>query len=86
MHETFWTLLRDPAHWWFETLVSGLWELVFGVLLGVVVWPRIRRHIHRDSAKAAVHAAEWEHEHEEALERRVKRLEEKLLAPEEVMA
>lgn len=41
-------LLRDPAHWAFElTLVA----LIDGII-GVLVWPRIKRHIHRDVDRA----------------------------------
>lgn len=42
--ETFFTLLHDAAHWEFELFLI----LVFDVLIGALVWPRIRRHIHRD--------------------------------------
>lgn len=42
--ETYFQLLRDPAHWLFElTLV-----VLFDGLLGILVWPRIRDHFHRD--------------------------------------
>ena len=44
MHETFWTLLKDPAHWEFE----GFLMLLFDVLLGMILWPFVKRHIHRD--------------------------------------
>lgn len=39
-HETFWTLLRDSAHWEFELF---LMLLVDFVLLGVA-WPFVKRH------------------------------------------
>jgi len=43
--ETFWMLLRDPAHWEFELFLM----LVFDVLIGAVLWGRfIKPHIHRD--------------------------------------
>lgn len=42
--ETFWDLLRDPAHWYFELFLI----LLFDVLIGALAWPMIRRHIHRD--------------------------------------
>jgi hypothetical protein len=44
MHETFWTLLRDPAHWGFELLVGFIEMLVFDVLVGLLLWPTIRKH------------------------------------------
>ncbi len=47
--ETFTTLLRDPNHWMFEFLVGGIEEIITGILIGVVIWPRIMRHWHRDS-------------------------------------
>lgn len=53
--ESFWSLLRDPAHWYFELFLM----LLFDVLIGAIAWPIIRRHIHRD-----VDAAE-EHEHDQ---------------------
>ena len=37
--ETFWTLLRDPAHWQFEMFLIFL----FDVLIGVLIWPQIKR-------------------------------------------
>lgn len=39
-HETFWTLLRDPAHWLFELFVTVIFD---GLVLGVM-WPFIKRH------------------------------------------
>lgn len=53
--ETFTTLLRDPAHWQFELFLM----LIFDVVIGALIWPAIKRHIHRD-----VDAAE-EHEHDQ---------------------
>lgn len=38
-HETFWTLLKDAAHWEFELFLMFL----FDVVLGILVWPRIKR-------------------------------------------
>jgi hypothetical protein len=40
-HETFWSLLRDPAHWEFEIF---LMVLVDGIILGLL-WPKIRKHV-----------------------------------------
>ena len=38
--ETFWTLLRDRAHWEFELFLMVLFDGVVGALL----WPFIKRH------------------------------------------
>ena len=38
-HETFWTLVRDAAHWQFELFVSFVWMLGEGLIL----WPIVRR-------------------------------------------
>lgn len=52
MRETFWTLLRDPAHWEFELLLI----LVFDILVAGVLWPFVRvhwrHHIARDQSEA----------------------------------
>lgn len=48
MTETFWTLLRDPAHWEFELFLM----LVFDGLIVGLLWPfarlHWRHHISRD--------------------------------------
>lgn len=38
-HETFWTLLQDPAHWYFELFLI---LLVDGLILGLI-WPKLRK-------------------------------------------
>lgn len=38
--ETFWSLLRDSAHWEFELFVNIIQDLIIGVL----IWPRIKKH------------------------------------------
>jgi hypothetical protein len=38
--ETFWTLLRDKAHWEFEIFLMVLFDLV---LIGIV-WPFVKKH------------------------------------------
>lgn len=53
--ESFGTLLRDPSHWEFEALVGFIEMVVFDVLIGVLVWPRIKAHIHRDDDDVAAH-------------------------------
>ena len=40
MHETFWTLLHDAAHWEFEIFLMLLFD---GVIVGVC-WPFLRKH------------------------------------------
>ncbi|MBX4189491.1 hypothetical protein KW785_02760 [Candidatus Parcubacteria bacterium] len=60
--ETFWTLLKDLPHWEFELFLI----FIFDVLIGIVIWPRIKRmntHHREDDSKLA------------ELERRVERLE-----------
>jgi len=42
--ETFLTLLRDPNHWAFELLVTLVENIFTGVVIGMVVWPFIKRH------------------------------------------
>lgn len=41
-HETFWTLLKDPAHWMFELFLIAL----FDGLLGLIIWPRLKKFLH----------------------------------------
>jgi hypothetical protein len=40
MHETFWTLLRDAAHWEFEIFLM----LLFDGLVAGILWPFVRVH------------------------------------------
>ena len=40
-HETFWTLLGDPAHWQFELFLIVLFDIVVGLLL----WPWVRKAV-----------------------------------------
>jgi hypothetical protein len=40
MHETFWTLLRDKAHWEFEIFLMILFDLIIGGL----AWPFLKKH------------------------------------------
>ena len=63
-HETFLTLLKDPAHWGFELFLV----FIFDVVIGVLIWPWIRKFIiHHKS----------DDEKLEELEARISRLEEK---------
>ena len=42
--ETFWTLLRDRAHWEFELFVGFVEMIVFDVVVGMLAWPFIKKH------------------------------------------
>lgn len=42
--ETFWSLLRDQAHWEFELFLM----LIFDVVIGVLIWPRLKARLHRE--------------------------------------
>jgi len=46
--ENWLTLLRDPHHILFETILSVGQILVINGLVLALVWPFIKRHIHRD--------------------------------------
>ena len=48
-HETFWSLLQDPAHWEFEILLI----FVFDLILAGILWPFVRKHWkhHKDRDK-----------------------------------
>jgi len=53
--ETFWTLLKDPAHWEFEIFLIA----VFDGLLGLIIWPRIKKFLqHYKSDDKLIH--DWE--------------------------
>lgn len=41
--ETFFSLLRDSAHWEFEIFLMILFDVVIGILL----WPLLKRTIHK---------------------------------------
>jgi hypothetical protein len=40
MHETFWTLLRDAAHWEFEIFLM----ILFDMIIGGLAWPFLKKH------------------------------------------
>lgn len=53
MHETFFTLLKDPAHWEFELVLIFL----FDVVIGMILWPclkKISKHHQSDDKKIHV--------------------------------
>lgn len=65
--ETFWSLLRDAAHWEFELFLMA----IFDVVVGMIAWPFIRKaflHHESDDSKIA------------RLEKKVQKLEEALKA------
>jgi hypothetical protein len=64
MHETFWTLLQDPAHWEFELFLMLVFDgMIFGLLFPFVRlhWQHHVRHDEADRAQdidnAAIQAA-----------------------------
>lgn len=40
-HETFFTLIKDKAHWEFEIFLI----LLFDVLIGLLIWPLIEKFL-----------------------------------------
>jgi hypothetical protein len=52
MQETFFTLLRDSAHWEFELFVGFIEMIVFDVIIGYFVWPHVKHHLARDRREA----------------------------------
>lgn len=63
--ETFWDLLKDPAHWEFELFLI----ILFDVIIGLLIWPFIQ--------KALTHHKS-DHERLEDLEREVERIKIKI--------
>jgi hypothetical protein len=41
MHETFWDLIKDPAHWMFEIVLI----FIFDGLIGLIIWPQIKKRL-----------------------------------------
>ncbi len=62
--ETFFDLLKDPAHWEFELFLI----VIFDIIVGIFIWPFVQ--------KALTHHKS-DHERLEDLEREVKALKEK---------
>lgn len=61
-HDTFWTLIKDPAHWEFELFLI----FIFDVVIGLLIWPHLKkwfRHHEQDDNKL------------EELEKRIEKLE-----------
>ena len=50
-HETFWTLLGDAGHWEFEIFLMVLFDGV----LGLLVWPFVKKHWAHHKAHDALH-------------------------------
>lgn len=51
LSETYWELMRDPAHWLFEiTLI-----LIFDVIIGMVAWPFVKKWIKNHDEKKHAH-------------------------------
>lgn len=48
MHETFWTLLRDSAHWKFEIFLTLLTEAATAAFAWLFVRKHWRHHLARD--------------------------------------
>lgn len=59
MHETFWTLLKDTAHWEFEIFLMVLFD---GVIVGLA-WPFVRKHwkhhVSRDQQDKVYQHQDW---------------------------
>ena len=63
--ETFFDLLKDPAHWEFEIFLI----VIFDVIIGFFIWPFVKKGlIHHKS----------DHERLEDLEREIKNIKEKI--------
>ncbi len=54
MHETFWTLLRDPAHWEFEIFLMVIFDGVIGALLFPWIRKHWQHHVKRDQMDGIV--------------------------------
>jgi uncharacterized membrane-anchored protein YhcB (DUF1043 family) len=63
--ETFFDLLKDPAHWEFEIFLI----LIFDVIIGAIIWPFVRGGLKHHKS---------DHERLEDLEREVKMLKDRL--------
>ena len=51
--ETFWQLLKDPAHWEMELVVGLAETIVIDLLIGLLIWrklikPKWEARIHRE--------------------------------------
>jgi len=63
-HETFLTLLKDPAHWEFELFLI----VIFDGLIGLIIWPKIKKFLHHyKSDDKIIHDLEEKHELEEKM-------------------
>jgi hypothetical protein len=56
-HETFFTLIRDPAHWELELFLL----LIFDGIIGLLLWPLIKRaFVHHESDDKKIEKLELE--------------------------
>jgi hypothetical protein len=63
-HETFLTLLKDPAHWEFEIFLI----IIFDGLIGLILWPKIKKFLrHYKSDDKIIHDLEEKHDLENKL-------------------
>lgn len=42
--ETFMDLVRSVPHWQFELMLGAIETVVIDVVIGLLVWPRVRKH------------------------------------------
>lgn len=66
--ETYWELMRDPSHWFFELTLEVLTSLVFGFVVAKLAWPRFKRYVTSLQSRAIseehdIHGIE-DHDHE----------------------
>jgi hypothetical protein len=62
--ETFFDLLKDPAHWEFEIFLI----FIFDILIGLLIWPMIQKGLRHHKS---------DHERLEDLEREIEKLKNK---------
>ncbi len=65
--DSFNQLVRNGPHWELELFIGSIQMLVFDIIVGALVWPRIKHRINR--------SIQSEHAHEKLLEARVTALE-----------
>ena len=55
--ETYWQLMRDPAHWGMELTLMAIFDGLVGYVGFKIIWPRVKAHFHSDLEHAG-------HDHE----------------------